>query len=106
MVIDFSDNLDKNFVACLNSLQEKYDSRLLALNSLSKQQLNFTGFIDNFIDSNSKVVDISINPNANSDTKDITSLIHSMAEPHCKLICMNKIFYELKKKYGLKQAKK
>lgn len=106
MVIDFSDNLDKNFVACLNSLQEKYDSRLLALNGLSKQQLNFTGFIDNFIDNNNKVVDISINPNANSDTKDITSLIHSMAEPHCKLICMNKIFYELKKKYGLKQAKK
>lgn len=104
MKIDFNDNLDKDFVESLDNLIEDYGEDLAVLNGLSNSNLNFTGFIDNFIDDANKVVDISINPNANSDTKDVTSLIHNMAEPHCKLLAMNKIFYELKKKYGLEQA--
>ena len=106
MKIDFNDNLDKDFVEAFDNLIETYGDDLAVLNGLSNSNLNFTGFIDNFIDSSNKVVDISINPNANSDTKDVTSLIHNMAEPHCKLLAMNKIFYELKKKYGLEQAQK
>lgn len=106
MKIDFNDNLDKDFVEAFDNLIETYGDDLAVLNGLSNSNLNFTGFIDNFIDDANKVVDISINPNANSDTKDVTSLIHNMAEPHCKLLAMNKIFYELKKKYGLEQAQK
>ena len=106
MKIDFNDNLDKDFVEAFDNLIETYGDDLAVLNGLSNSNLNFTGFIDNFIDNSNKVVDISINPNANSDTKDVTSLIHNMAEPHCKLLAMNKIFYELKKKYGLEQAQK
>ncbi len=105
MVIDFNKNLDKDFVSFLDYLQQKYGEDLTKLNGVSNENLNFTHFIDNFTQDNNKVVDISINPNANSDTKDVTSLIHNMAEPHCKLLAMNKIFYELKKKYGLEQAK-
>lgn len=106
MVIDFNNNLDKDFIACLEQLKEKYGEELTKINGISNENLNFTYFIDNFIDKNNKVVDISINPNANSGAKDITSLIHSMAEPHCKLLAMNKIFYEIKKKYGTEQARK
>jgi ribonucleoside-triphosphate reductase len=106
MVIDFNNNLDNDFVANLEALNYKYGEDLCRLNGLSNDNLNFTSFIDSFTADNSKVVDISINPNANSDTKDVTSLIHNMAEPHCKLLAMNKIFYELKKKYGLEQAEK
>lgn len=106
MVIDFNNNLDSDFVTNLELLNYKYGEDLCKLNGLSNDNLNFTSFIDSFTADNSKVVDISINPNANSDTKDVTSLIHNMAEPHCKLLAMNKIFYELKKKYGLEQAEK
>lgn len=106
MKIDFNDNLDKDFVRKLDDLKEKYGEELTILNGLSNDNLNFTGFIDNFIDDASKVVDISINPNANSDTKDVTSLLHNMAEPHCKLLAFNKVYYELKKKYGVDQADK
>lgn len=106
MKIDFNDNLDQDFVEKLDYLIEHYGEDLVRLNGLSNDNLNFTGFIDNFIDDDSKVVDISINPSANSDTKDVTSLLHDMAEPHCKLLAMNKVFYELKKKYGLYQANK
>lgn len=106
MVIDFNSNLDKDFISCLENLKERYGEELVRINGISNENLNFTYFIDNFIDKNNKVVDISINPNANSGAKDITSLIHNMAEPHCKLLAMNKIFYELKKKYGVEQANK
>jgi len=106
MRIDFNNNLDQDFVKKLDYLIEHYGEDLARLNGLSNDNLNFTGFIDNFIDDASKVVDISINPNANSDTKDVTSLLHNMAEPHCKLLAMNKIFFELKKKYGVDQANK
>lgn len=106
MNIDFNDNLDKDFVKYLDELKDEYGNELSKLNGLDNSNLNFTDFIDNFTQDNSKVVDISINPNANSDTKDVTSLVHNMAEPHCKLLAYNKIFYELKKKYGLEQAQK
>ena len=106
MNIDFNDNLDKDFVKYLDALKDEYGNELSKLNGLDNSNLNFTDFIDNFTQDNSKVVDISINPNANSDTKDVTSLVHNMAEPHCKLLAYNKIFYELKKKYGLEQAQK
>lgn len=106
MVIDFNGNLDKDFTEYLDELKVTSDKEFSKLNGVDDSNLNFTDFIDNFTQDNSKVVDISINPNANSDTKDVTSLIHNMAEPHCKLLAMNKIFYELKKKYGLEQAKK
>ena len=106
MNIDFNNNLDKDFTEYLDELKANSNKEFSKLNGIDDSNLNFTDFIDNFTQDNSKVVDISINPNANSDTKDITSLIHNMAEPHCKLLAMNKIFYELKKKYGLEQAKK
>lgn len=105
MKINFNKNLDKDFVKTINKLSRKYGKELTLLNGLDENNLNFTNFIDNFTQDN-KVVDISINPNANSDTKDVTSLLHNIAEPHSKLLSMNKIFYETKKKYGVKQAKK
>lgn len=104
MIIDFNNNLDTDFVGMLSELKETWGDEITRINGVSNEQLNFTGFIDNFVDDENKVVDISINPNANSDTKDITSLIHGMAEPHCKLLAMNKIFTEIKKKYGLLDA--
>lgn len=106
MKIDFNNNLDKDFINYLDELKLTSDREFSKLNDIDEDNLNFTRFIDNFTQDNNKVVDISINPNANSDTKDVTSLIHNMAEPHCKLLAMNKIFYELKKKYGIEQAKK
>jgi len=43
------------------------------LNGFSEKQLNYTDFIDNFVDKNT-VADASIDGNANVGTKDITSL--------------------------------
>ena len=93
--------LDKNFTTAFNKLCEEYGENLQKLNGFSDSQLNYTDFIDNFIDKNVKTVaDASIDGNANASTRDITSLEIEMSKPHSKLLAFNKIFFELNKKYG------
>jgi ribonucleoside-triphosphate reductase len=93
------------FVKTINALAKKYGDDFTRLNTLSKEQLNFTTFIDNFIDSNN-VANASIDPNANVKAKDICSLENEMSKPHLKLLAYNKIFYELTKHYDLAFARK
>ena len=104
--MDFGINikLDKDFTNHLEYLISKYGVDLAKLNGFADEQLNYTDFIDNFIDKKT-VADASIDGNANVGTKDICSLITEMNKPHSKLLAFNKIFYEIKKKYGLKRAK-
>lgn len=84
---------------------KKYGEELRSLNGFSESQLNYTDFIDHFIDKNSKnVADASIDGNSNVGTKDITSLINEMSKPHMKLLSFNKIYFELKKQYGARKA--
>ena len=92
-------NLDPSFVRCVHYLKDRYGEEFERLNGLHNDNLNFTGFIDNFIDSNN-VANATIDGNANANTKDICSLEAEMSKPHKKLLSLNKIFYEIKKKYG------
>ena len=95
--------LDKDFVDTLNNLINKYGEKLVELNGFAPDQLNYTGFIDNFID-HQTVADASIDGNANVGTKDICSLTSEMHKPHSKLLSFNKIYYEMKKKFGKARA--
>lgn len=105
MKIDFDKNLYNDFVKQIEKLKTNYNPELIKLNGFSDEKLDFTSFIDAFTSDN-KIADISIDPNANSDTQDITSLINDMCKPHLKLLAFNKIYYETKKKYGVGQANK
>lgn len=95
--------LNQNFVACMNKLRRKYGEKFERINGFHNENLNFTDFIDNFVDSES-VADVTIDANANSSTKDINTLQSDMKKPHMKLLAFNKIFYEITKKYGLATA--
>lgn len=97
--------LDKDFIAALEKLKVKYGEIFERLNGFHNNNLDFTDFIDNFIDS-ATVADASIDSNSNSNTKDIRTLMSDMMKPHTKLLSFNKIFYEHKKKYGLEAAEK
>lgn len=101
--MDVKLKLNKNFVACMNKLRNKYGENFERINGFHNENLNFTDFIDNFIDSET-VADVSIDANANSSTKDINTLQSDMKKPHMKLLAFNKIFYEITKKYGLSTA--
>lgn len=103
MKIDFK--LYRPFAAEFIRLREEGGKRLAELNGFSDQQLNYTEFIDHFIDKQT-VADVSIDGNANVGTKDICSLTNEMNKPHAKLLAYNKIFFELSKRYGIRTARK
>ena len=95
--------LNKDFERTLQSLVEKYGEDFEILNGMHSSQTNFSDFVDAFVDKN--VTDATIDSNANASHKDIASLRAEKGKPIDKIIAFNKIFYELKKKYGLPTAK-
>ena len=95
--------LNKNFTTQLNKLQAEYGEEMSYLNGLGDDQLSFTDFISNFIDTDT-VADASVDGNANVGHKDIVTLLSEMPKPHRKLLAYNKIYYEINKKYGFKVA--
>ena len=101
--MDISLKMDKDFETCFESIKRKYGEDFEYLNGFHDSQLNFSDFVNGFIDKN--VADVSIDSNANASNKDIRSLMSEKGKPHDKLFAFNKIFYEIKKKYGLKVAR-
>ena len=95
--------LDKNFTTQFNRLSEKYGTEMLTINGFAENNLNLSGFIDNFVDSEN-TANATIDANANVQTKDIVNLINEIPKPYLKLLGYNKLFYEMNKKYGYQRA--
>lgn len=95
--------MNKDFEKAVLAMNEKYGEDFEFLNGIHESQLNFSDFIDGFIDKN--VADVTIDANANASSKDIRSLLSEKGKSHDKLFAFNKIFYEMKKKYNLRTAK-
>lgn len=95
--------LDQGFTDEFYALCKKYGNQMRELNGFGENQMNYTDFIDNFVDKNS-VADASIDGNSNVSTKDVTSLLNEMNKPHMKLLSCHKIYCEIRKKYGTKRA--
>lgn len=104
MIYNIPVELDDDFGYALKNLIRDYGSDFEVLNGFSKSQLNFSDFIDGFVDKNN-VADATIDSNANAKHKDICSLKGEKGKSEDKLFAFNKIFYEIKKKYGLRTAK-
>lgn len=101
--MDIRIKLNKDFEKNLNVIDEKYGEDFELLNGFHESQLNFSDFVDSFVDKN--VADVTIDANANAHHKDVCSLVGERGKSEDKLFAFNKIFYELKKKYGLRTAK-
>ena len=93
----------KPFTDFLQKLKSKYDQRFSMMNGFSNSNLNFTDFIDNFIQSKT-VAETTIDANANSTTRDVRTLLSDMVKPHTKLLSYNKLFKEITNKYGKEVA--
>lgn len=96
--------LSTDFERCLNNLREKYGEDFEYLNGLHPSQLDFSEFLNNFVAIDT-MADASIDPNANANHKDIRSFMTEKAKSEDKLFGLNKIFSEIKKKWGLRTAK-
>ena len=101
--MDIELKFNKDFERALDNLREKYGEDFEILNGIHNSQMNFSDFIDAFVDKN--VADVTIDANANASSKDIASFRTEKGKSVDKMIAANKIFYEIKKKYGLKTAK-
>ena len=69
--------LKKNFTTQYNKLQAEYGTEIARLNGFDDDQLSYTDFIDNFIDTK-VVADASIDGNSNVGKKDIVTLLNEM----------------------------
>lgn len=101
--MDINLKFNKDFERTLESLKEKYGEDFEILNGIHNSQMNFSDFIDAFVDKN--VADVTIDSNANASNKDIASFRSEKGKSIDKIIAAQKIFYEIKKEYGLKTAK-
>ena len=101
--MDIELKFNKDFERALDNLREKYGEDFEILNGIHNSQMNFSDFIDAFVDKN--VADVTIDANANASNKDIASFRTEKGKSIDKVIAANKIFYEIKKEYGLKTAK-
>ena len=90
--------LNKDFDRYVNTLVTQYGEDFEYLNGFHNSQLNFSDFIDSFVQKN--LADVTIDNNASSSHKDIVSLRLEKSKPSDKLIAFSKIFQEIKKKYG------
>lgn len=77
--------VDRDFEKTMVALGEKYGEDFEFLNGFHESQLNFSDFIDGFIDK--KVADVTIDANANASNKDIRSLLNEKGKSHGWLPC-------------------
>lgn len=98
-------NLDKDFESILTGLRNQYGEEMADLNGLADAQISYTDFIDNFIDTDT-VSDSSVDSSSNVSRHDMPTLLGEMSKPHKKILSYNKIYYEIKKKFGKETADK
>ena len=96
--------LTKDFERCLDELRKKYGEDFELLNGVHPSQLDFSEFLNKFVGQDT-VADATIDPNANARHKDIRSFMTEKGKSEDKLFGLNKIFMEIKKKWGLRTAK-
>ena len=96
--------LNKDFERCLEDLKKKYGEDFEYLNGLHPSQQDCSEFLNKFV-GNDTLADATIDPNANASHKDIRSFMTEKGKSQDKLFALNKIFIEIKKKWGLKTAK-
>lgn len=102
--MEISLKLSKDFERTLEDLKKKYGEDFEYINGLHPSQLDYSEFIDNFVDKDT-VADSSVDPNANANHKDIRSFMSEKGKSEDKLFGLNKIFLTIKKQWGLRTAK-
>ena len=96
--------LTKDFERALEALRNKYEESFEYLNGVHPSQLDYTEFLENFT-KNDTLADTTIDPNANTNAKDIRAFITEKGKALDKLFGLNKIFLEIKKRWGIRVAK-
>ena len=71
--MEISIKVNKDFENSYKKIKDEYGEDFEILNGLHDSHLNFSDFINSFVDKN--VADVTIDANANASNKDIRSLL-------------------------------
>lgn len=96
--------LNEDFERHLDYLKNKYGSDFERINGLHHSQQDCSEFLSRFVENNT-LADTTIDPNANANHRDIRSFMTEKGKSQDKLFALNKIFIEIKKKWGIRTAK-
>lgn len=96
--------MDRDFKRSLDAIVEEYGEEFEFLNGFHPKQLDPLEFMNKFVDEET-TADATIDSSANVGSKDIRSMLTEKGKSSDKMIAFHKIFYELKKEYGLRTAK-
>ena len=96
--------LDRDFERCLDEMRSKYGEKFEYINGVHPTQLDYSVFMNKFKETDT-LADVSSDPSANARNLDLRSFLSEKDKPYNKIFGMSKIFYEVKKKWGLKTAK-
>ena len=96
--------LNKDFERTLETLRNKYGEEFEYINGVHPSQLDYTEFLANFT-KNDTLADTTIDPNANANHRDARSFITEKGKPYDKLFGLAKIFYEIKKRWGIRTSR-
>ena len=102
--MDITIKLSTDFERCLSNLQNKYGTDFEYINGLHPSQLDYSEFLNKFVKADT-IADSTIDPNANASRKDVRSFITEKGKSSDKLFALNKIFLEIKKKWGIRTAR-
>ena len=96
--------LNKDFERTLEVLRDKYGEDFEYFSGIHPSQLDYSEFLANFV-KNDTLADTTVDPNANASHRDIRSYMTEKGKASDKLFGLNKIFLEIKKRWGLKTAR-
>ena len=102
--MDIKIQLNTDFERHLEYLRNKYGTDFEFINGLHPSQQDCSEFLNHFI-GEGPLADLSVDPNANANHKDIRSFMTEKGKSQDKLFALSKIFVEIKKKWGLRTAK-
>lgn len=97
-------NLNKDFERTLEQLITEYGEKFAILNGIHESQLDNSIFLSKFTNTD-VLADVTIDPNANANHKDLRSFVKEKNKSQDKLIGLAKIFQEIEQKWGLETAK-
>ena len=102
--MDITLKLSTDFERCLDNLKNKYGVDFEYINGIHPSQVDYSEFLDKFVKQDT-LADVTIDPNANTNRRDIRSFITEKGKSADKLFGLNKIFMEIKKMWGIRTAR-
>jgi len=95
---------DAEFTSLIKKLKKKYGEKLFEIEGIGKKQLDFNSNAKNFLTNDTTTADVSVDANANVDTRDVVGYQFEMPKPIFRLNSLYLLWEQIKKTDGVIMA--